>query len=171
MQKGKVIVVIQTLNQDGLDHIFALIRYNPPRRSNTYLFWLFCLDPLVLLLPKRLIILVFQSFYFERTWWWLFQKRVVRTNFDIYGFISIQHMKCSPVHFLIPIWHPFSVKINSTSRMAVHMAYPAILGLFVGEMSVWYLRSFICRWHYTHDKCYFPSISWIWGHSHKIIAQ
>ena len=31
------------------------------------LFWLFCLDPLVLLLLKRLIILVFQSFYFEST--------------------------------------------------------------------------------------------------------
>ena len=69
MQKSKVIVVIQTLNLDGLDHIlniFALIRYSPCR-SNTNLFWLFCLDPLVLLLPKLLIILVFQSFYFERT--------------------------------------------------------------------------------------------------------
>jgi hypothetical protein len=69
MQKSKVIVVIQTLNLDGLDHIlniFASIRYSPCR-SNTYLFWLFCLDPLVLLLQKRLIILVFQTFYFERT--------------------------------------------------------------------------------------------------------
>jgi hypothetical protein len=114
MQKSKVIVVIQTLNLDGLDHIlniFASIRYSPCR-SNTYLFWLFCLNPLVLLLPKLLIILVFQSFYFKRTWWRLVQKRVVRIKFDIYGFIIIQHMKCSPVHFLIPIWHPFSVEIR-----------------------------------------------------------
>jgi hypothetical protein len=38
MQKSKVIVVIQTLNLDGLDHIlniFVLIRYSPPCRSNT----------------------------------------------------------------------------------------------------------------------------------------
>jgi len=56
--KKKVIVVIQTLNLDGLDHIlniFALIRYSPCR-SNTNVFWLFCLDPLVLLLPKLLIV-------------------------------------------------------------------------------------------------------------------
>ena len=25
--------------------------------------------------------------YYERTWWRLFQKRVVRTKLDIYGFI------------------------------------------------------------------------------------
>jgi len=82
----------------------------------------------------------------------------------------IQHMKCSPVHLLIPIWHPIFCW-DSTSRMAVQMAHPAILGLFVGEMSDWYLSSFICRWHYTHEKCYFPSISWIWDHSHDIIVQ
>ena len=32
--------------------------------------------------------LVFQSFDFERTWWSLFQKSVVRTWFDIYVFIT-----------------------------------------------------------------------------------
>jgi hypothetical protein len=26
--------------------------------------------------------------YFERTWWKLFQKRIVSTNFDIYVFIT-----------------------------------------------------------------------------------
>jgi hypothetical protein len=31
--------------------------------------------------------LAFQSFDFVRTWWRLFQKRVVRTKFDIYVFI------------------------------------------------------------------------------------
>jgi hypothetical protein len=31
--------------------------------------------------------LAFQSLDFDRTWWRLFQKRVVRTKFDIYVFI------------------------------------------------------------------------------------
>jgi len=30
---------------------------------------------------------IFRSFDFERTWWRLFKKRVVRTKFDIYVFI------------------------------------------------------------------------------------
>ena len=33
--------------------------------------------------------MAFQSFDFECTWWRLFQKRVVRTKFDIYVFITI----------------------------------------------------------------------------------
>jgi len=33
--------------------------------------------------------LAFQSFDFERTWWRLFQKRVVRTKFDIFVFTNI----------------------------------------------------------------------------------
>ena len=41
-----------------------------------------CLGPLVLLLQKFEII-----FDFERTWWRLFQKRVVHTKFDIYVLI------------------------------------------------------------------------------------
>jgi hypothetical protein len=38
--------------------------------------------------PNTLNNLAFQSFDFERTWWRLFQKRVVRTKFDIYVFIN-----------------------------------------------------------------------------------
>jgi len=30
--------------------------------------------------------MAFQSFDFERTWWRLFQKRVVHTKYDIYHF-------------------------------------------------------------------------------------
>ena len=57
------------------------------------LFMLSCLCypvlcPLVILLPNTLNYLSFQSFNFERTWWRLFQKRVVHTKFDIYGFIQ-----------------------------------------------------------------------------------
>ena len=37
--------------------------------------------------PKALNYLAFQSFDFDRTWWKLFQKRVVRTKFDNYVFI------------------------------------------------------------------------------------
>jgi hypothetical protein len=33
--------------------------------------------------------LAFQSFDFERTWWRLFQKRVVRSKFNIHVFISL----------------------------------------------------------------------------------
>ncbi len=38
--------------------------------------------------PKTLNYLTFQSVEFECTWWRLFQKRVVRTVFDIYVFIE-----------------------------------------------------------------------------------
>jgi len=42
---------------------------------------------MVVLLPK-LNYLTSQSFDFERTLWMIFQKRVVRTKFDIYVFIE-----------------------------------------------------------------------------------
>ena len=51
-------------------------------------FWLPCLGPFVFLLLKRLNYLAFQSFDIERAWWRLFQKRVVRTKYDIYVFIE-----------------------------------------------------------------------------------
>ena len=47
------------------------------------LFWLFCLDPLFYCSQVFLYYLAFQSFDLERTWWRLFQKRVMRTKFDI----------------------------------------------------------------------------------------
>ena len=40
--------------------------------------------PLVLLLPNTFKLFSCYYFEFERTWWRLFQKRVVRTKFDIY---------------------------------------------------------------------------------------
>ena len=42
--------------------------------------------PFGFIAPKTLNYLAFQSFDFERTWWRLIQKRVVRTKFDIYFF-------------------------------------------------------------------------------------
>ena len=35
--------------------------------------------------------LAFHPFDFERTWWKLFQKRIVRTKFDIYVFIPTKY--------------------------------------------------------------------------------
>jgi len=43
-------------------------------------------SPFGFIAPKTLNYLAFPSFDFERTWWRLFQKRVVRTKFDIYVF-------------------------------------------------------------------------------------
>jgi len=49
---------------------------------------LFCLGPLIFLLPKILKSFDFGKYFgFERTWWRLLQKRVVRAKLDIYVFI------------------------------------------------------------------------------------
>jgi hypothetical protein len=37
----------------------------------------------------KVILSVHDEGYFERTWWRLFQKRLVRTKCDIYIFITI----------------------------------------------------------------------------------
>jgi hypothetical protein len=52
--------------------------------ENLSRFLLSCLTPLVYLLPKTLNYIVFQSFDFERTDDGLFQKRVVRTELNIF---------------------------------------------------------------------------------------
>jgi hypothetical protein len=41
---------------------------------------------------KSLNYLAFQSFDFECTWWWLFQKRVAHTKFDIYFFSTLENI-------------------------------------------------------------------------------
>ena len=51
-------------------------------------FWLSCLNPLGFVLPKNLNYLSFKYTGFERTWWMLFQKGVVRTKLHIYVFID-----------------------------------------------------------------------------------
>jgi hypothetical protein len=37
----------------------------------------------------KVILSVLDEGYFERTWWRLFQKRVVRTKFVVYVFIAL----------------------------------------------------------------------------------
>jgi 4-amino-4-deoxy-L-arabinose transferase-like glycosyltransferase len=63
------------------------------RRLNKQLSWpspisAILLCPLVVLLPNTFVLFWCQTFGFERTWWRLFQKRVMRTKFDIYVFIK-----------------------------------------------------------------------------------
>jgi len=62
--------------------------YYPPSSQSAMIgdlrrVWLSCLGSLVFLLP-----ITFTLFGFYRTWWWLFQGRVVRTKFNIYIFIA-----------------------------------------------------------------------------------
>ena len=56
---------------------------------------------------KTLIYMSFQSSDFERTWWRLFQKRVVRTKFDIYVFITKHFHIIFKTNFVenIDIWN------------------------------------------------------------------
>jgi hypothetical protein len=46
--------------------------------------------PFGFIAPKTLNHLAFQCFDFERTWWRLFQKRVVRTECEICDFILLE---------------------------------------------------------------------------------
>ena len=55
-----------------------------PQSQVTFIrFWLSCKNPLIYLLPESFIVFV----DLELTWWRLFQKRVVRTDLDIYVYI------------------------------------------------------------------------------------
>jgi len=63
--------------------------------------------------------LPFQSFDYERTWWMLFQKRVVSTKFDIcfyYNFKSILHLNCSSC---LSNYCLFSIQWFSVVRVAL----------------------------------------------------
>ena len=93
-------VITRIYHTYSWDALFDFLQYFVfTRIYHTYswgdlsLFWLSCLGLLVLVLPKLLNYLAFQSFDFERTWWRLFQKDVVRTKFDIYVFIPYSYMQ------------------------------------------------------------------------------
>jgi len=55
------------------------------------------IKPFGFLLPELLNYFAFQSLDFERTWWKLFQKRVMLTKFDIYVFITCSLHQCNLV--------------------------------------------------------------------------
>jgi hypothetical protein len=51
--------------------------------------------------------LAFQSFDFVRTWWRLFQKRVVHTKFDIYVFIIQTYLQ--RLEAVMEVYHIFNL--------------------------------------------------------------
>ena len=71
-------------------------------------FWLSWLGTLVYCFQTLLNCLAFQYFDFECTWWKLFQKRVVRTKFDIYVFIQSFNQSSArmmpSLHIMIFCW-------------------------------------------------------------------
>jgi hypothetical protein len=68
--------------------MWSLIEYCSPHSgiSDLSRFWLFCLDPIIHS-QRPLAYLAFQSFDVQRTWWRLFEKRVVCTKLDVYVFM------------------------------------------------------------------------------------
>ena len=70
----------------GIANLYLSIIY-PSDIGDLSRFWLSSLRAFDCIAPKALNDLAFQSFDFERTWWRLLWKRVVRTKFDIYVFI------------------------------------------------------------------------------------
>jgi hypothetical protein len=101
--------------------------------------------PINLYYPSRYFLnyLVFQPFGIERTWWWLFQKRVVGTKFYIYLFIMLT----------IP---PISTKRTITSNHCTRWWSQQILSgnevALVFAMNCLYLY---CRW-----RSYFQDV-WV----------
>ena len=69
----------------------------------------------------------FKYFGFERTWWRLFQKRIVRTNFDIYVFCSINltllYILTDPLDCRSP-WKVSSV--SSSSELCIIRSCPVM---------------------------------------------
>jgi len=77
------------LKQDSVVPRLNSLQGSPPSgMGDLSRFWLSCLGLFVFLLPKTFKLFGFQIFWLERTWWRLFQKRVLRTKFDIYVFIT-----------------------------------------------------------------------------------
>ena len=67
-----------------------------------------------------------QSYNYECTWWSLFQKRVVRTKFYIYGFITITGS--------IPLQVDYQSPRVSSAQQAVFQHWHGLLNIFVIEI-------------------------------------
>ena len=105
--KNKVLLPRVYVTLDGCDYpIYALWFYCSQILSIPYMpfgfiapsCWLSHLFGFIA--PTILNYLAFQSFDFEHTWWRLFQKRVVRTRFDIYVFIErkiLMELHCTSI--------------------------------------------------------------------------
>jgi hypothetical protein len=95
--------------------------------------------------------LPFQSFDYERTWWRLFQKRAVRTKFDIYVFILSRYLFDS-IHLN---WRNCYIKSNYIKSYKNQWQHWYIWGswtrcqseavsLYTGLRVVWYTWNWIC---------------------------
>jgi hypothetical protein len=84
--------------------------------------------------PKHLNYFTFHSFDFERTWWRLFQKRVVRTKFYIYGFIPF---KVNNIYGYIFIYFKFS-KLFFLYKLCImsYMGFPVCVTSSI-NISTW----------------------------------
>ena len=84
-------IVLSVLRYTDSDCPFGIfkLRFSLSDIGNLNRFWLSYLDLWFSCSQLHIIYLVLQSFDFERNWWRLFQKRVVRTKFDIYFYITI----------------------------------------------------------------------------------
>jgi hypothetical protein len=77
-----IVFYSKTISQSCHNYLRLTYRHGLGDHSR---FWWSCLGPLVYLLPKsKTNYLAFQFFDIERTWWGLYQKRVVPTKFDIF---------------------------------------------------------------------------------------
>jgi hypothetical protein len=63
------------------------VRWNRISRGIRFMMKLKYMNVMVSYYQRFLCYLAFKYFGFECTWWMLFQKRIVRTKFDIYVFI------------------------------------------------------------------------------------
>jgi hypothetical protein len=74
--------------------------------------------PFYFIAPKTY--LAFQSFDFERTWWRLFQKRVVHTKFDIFVFILTNNTPC---RYTLWPWdmHPYNESIYCNKKTNIYI--------------------------------------------------
>ena len=92
------IVVLHTVSLIFSDYLVVVLCFAVVIFDRSH-FCLSCLGTLVLLLEK--LYLTLQSFDLERNRWRLFQKRVVRTNFDIY--ILFSRFRVRPMFCLLSV--------------------------------------------------------------------
>jgi hypothetical protein len=97
--------------------------------------------------------LVFQYFNFERTWWRLFQKRVVHTKLDIYvfiiigsvvyfNFIMVGNVNIKHLYFFYQETSIFFKRILTELKIEQSF-FPFILGIW--------LHNNICMWNKQHN--------------------
>ena len=105
--------------------------------------------------------LAFQSLDFERTWWRLLQKRVVRTKLDIYVFIIFNWFSwnlllnhCLKIYKMFP---DYEKNISKLNNLAISLALTRnILAIYKWnnscKVSNIRIKSEMCKWSSPHDE-------------------